>query len=61
MMVASATSAPPAKDVEWDAIDWRAVHDQVRQLQVSIAKAVGEKPVCGLIQKANRLPTTGSL
>jgi RNA-directed DNA polymerase len=43
MTVAAATGAPPAPEVEWDAIDWRAVHAEVRRLQVRIAKAVGEK------------------
>jgi len=41
MTVAAATDAPPALKVRWDAIDWRAVHNEVRRLQVRIAKAVG--------------------
>jgi len=44
MMAATAAGAPPARDVKWDAIDWRLVHNRVRRLQVRIAKAAGEKP-----------------
>jgi RNA-directed DNA polymerase len=43
MMAATAAGAPPARDVKWDAIDWRLVHNRVRRLQVRIAKAAGEK------------------
>jgi len=41
MTAAVAADAPPASKMRWDAIDWRAVHNEVRRLQVRIAKAVG--------------------
>ncbi len=43
MTAAGAAGAPPARDLSWDAIDWRLVHDRVRRLQVRIAKAAGER------------------
>ncbi len=43
MTVAKATGATPALTVRWGDIDWRYVHDQVRRLQVRIAKAAEEK------------------
>ncbi len=42
MTVAQATGAPP-DIVSWKAIDWPKVHNEVRRLQVRIAKAAGEK------------------
>ena len=41
MTVAQATGAP-LDPIRWDAIHWPSVHDQVRRLQVRIAKAAGE-------------------
>ncbi|MCP4902367.1 MAG: group II intron reverse transcriptase/maturase [bacterium] len=42
MTVAQATGAPP-DIVNWKAIDWRKVHNDVRRLQVRIAEAAREK------------------
>ena len=42
MTVVQATGAPP-DIVNWKAIDWRKVHNEVRRLQVRIAKAAREK------------------
>ena len=42
MTVAQATGAPP-DIVNWKAVDWRKVHNEVRRLQVRIAKAAREK------------------
>ena len=42
MTVTQATGAPP-HIVNWKAIDWRKVHNDVRRLQVRIAEAAREK------------------
>ena len=49
MTVAIATDAPH-DPIRWDAIHWPTVHDQVRRLQVRIAKAAGE----GTLQQPGR-------
>ena len=56
MTVAAATDAPPALKTRWDAIDWRAIHYEVRRLQVRIAKGIGTIPM-GL-QHPGRLSAT---
>lgn len=38
----SLTGASSAKDFDWETIDWRKVRNQVRQIQVRIAKATRE-------------------
>ena len=56
MTAATAADAPPAPNVRWDAIDWRAIHNEVRRLQVRIAKGIGTIPM-GL-QHPGRLSAT---
>jgi len=40
-MTAAAAAGAPLGPIRWDAIHWPTVHDQVRRLQVRIAKAAG--------------------
>ena len=41
-MTATSVAGAPPGPIRWDAIRWRTVHDQVRRLQVRIAKAAGD-------------------
>jgi hypothetical protein len=38
-----ASGAPSHEDLSWHAIDWRAVHSNVRRLQARIVKATQPK------------------
>ena len=42
MTTAQAVGALSSKAAEWNAIDWQAIHRNVRRLQVRIVKAVKE-------------------
>ena len=50
-MTAAIAAGAPLGPIRWDAIHWPTVHDQVRRLQVRIAKAAGE----GTLQQPGRL------
>ena len=41
-MTAAIAAGAPLGPIRWDAIHWPTIHDQVRRLQVRIAKAAGE-------------------
>lgn len=42
----SLTSAPTAKDTNWDSIPWKEVKSEAKRLQMRIAKAMKEKRFC---------------
>ena len=56
MTTAVAVGAVSREAAEWYAIDWRAIHQNVRRLQVRIAQATKERR-WGKVQALERLLT----